>query len=207
MDNVIGQSHDSEKDDIYLKNVAKLGSSSENIYIVNDVLPQEEYTKIVNFTENSDLNLWISEPWGTQILNNESISKEIKEILNNIFQIAKTKSTNYYNIEFSSGLNDTSKFNLIKWGKGCSMKPHIDTYHQKGNHIVVMYYINDNYDGGEIVFPDYNVKIKPKSNSLIMFPGNENYLHEVLEVTGGLRYTFPTQLQFAGSTFFGRVRY
>jgi hypothetical protein len=81
MDNVIGQSHDSEKDDIYLKNVAKLGSSSENIYIVNDVLPQEEYTKIVNFTENSDLNLWISEPWGTQILNNESISKEIKDLL------------------------------------------------------------------------------------------------------------------------------
>jgi predicted 2-oxoglutarate/Fe(II)-dependent dioxygenase YbiX len=66
-----------------------------------------------------------------------------------------------------------------------------------------MYYPNDDYDGGEIVFPDYDLKIKPKPNSLIMFPGNENYLHGVLEVLKGFRHTFQVSFIFSGSTFVG----
>jgi hypothetical protein len=83
------------------------------------------------------------------------------------------------------------------------MSPHVDTDSQKHQHIVCMYYINDNYDGGEIVFPEYDLKIKPKSNSIIMFPGNENYRHGVLEVLKGFRYTFGMRFVFAGSTFLG----
>ena len=49
-------------------------------------------------------------------------------------------------------------------------------------------YYNDNYDGGEIVFINQNLKIKPKAGSLILFPSNQNYPHEVLPVISGNRY-------------------
>lgn len=49
-------------------------------------------------------------------------------------------------------------------------------------------YYNDNYSGGEIVFMDQNLKIKPKAGSLILFPSNEDYPHEVLPVLFGNRY-------------------
>jgi hypothetical protein len=44
----------------------------------------------------------------------------------------------------------------------------------------MIYYINDNYEGGEIYYPELNLKIKPKANSLVIHPSN--LLHEVFEI-------------------------
>ena len=192
---------DLEKDEIYLKNVAKLGSSAKNVYVIDNVLSNEEHQTLSNFINNSDQTLWIKEPWKTERIPQSSIPKDNIELLIKILTIARLKCIEYYNIELSDVVK--GEYHLMKLSKGNKMTPHVDTDYQKHQHIVCMYYVNDNYNGGEIVFPDYSIKIKPKSNSLIMFPGNENYVHEVLEVLEGFRYTFPARFMFAGSTFIG----
>lgn len=48
-------------------------------------------------------------------------------------------------------------------------------------------YINDDYEGGEIFFPDYNKIIKPSVNEFIFFPGTAYYMHGVKEVISGNR--------------------
>jgi len=50
-------------------------------------------------------------------------------------------------------------------------------------------YYNDNYKGGEIFFVNQDLKIKPTAGSLLLFPSNENYIHEVLPVDSGTRYS------------------
>jgi predicted 2-oxoglutarate/Fe(II)-dependent dioxygenase YbiX len=67
-------------------------------------------------------------------------------------------------------------------------------------HIASVYYINDDYTGGEINFPDHNLKIKPKANSFITFPSNSDYWHEVLENTGKERYSSTLWFHFDGSS-------
>lgn len=192
---------DLEKDEIYLKNVAKLGSSAKNVYVIDNVLSNEEHQILSNFVNNSDQTLWIKEIWKTERMPQSSIPEDNLELFKKIFTIARLKCIEYYDIELSNVLK--GEYHLMKWSKGNKMTPHVDTDYQKHQHIVCMYYVNDDYEGGEIVFPDYDIKIKPKANSLVMFPGNENYLHEVLEVLEGFRYTFPTRFMFAGSTFIG----
>ena len=192
---------DLEKDAIYLKNVAKLGSSEKNIYIVENVLSDEEYQVLFNFVNNSDQMPWIKEPWTTERLHAKSMPGNIVQLLKKISQISELKGTDYYDIQLSNQF--ITDYILMKWSKGSKMSANVDTDAQKHQHIVCMYYVNDNYDGGEIFFPDYGINVKPKSNSLVMFPGNENYVHEVLEVSGGFRYTFPMRFIFAGSTFVG----
>ena len=49
-------------------------------------------------------------------------------------------------------------------------------------------YLNDDYEGGEIFFPDYNLKIKPKKNELIFFPGTYYYMHGVRKLLSGNRF-------------------
>ena len=193
---------DLEKDEIYLKNVAKLGSSAKNVYIVDNFLSDEEYRTLSYFVNNSN-QIWIKEPWTTERTHKEAIPENILELLKKIFQTARINCIDYYDIDIEANDNFMGEYLLTKWSKGSKMTPHIDTDAQKHQHIVCMYYINDNYKGGELEFPDYNLTIKPKSNSLIMFPGNENYVHGVLEVLEGFRYTFPMRFQFAGSTFLG----
>lgn len=51
-----------------------------------------------------------------------------------------------------------------------------------------VFYWNDDYDGGEISFPKQNIKIKPSSGLLIIFPSNRDFPHEVFPVKNGVRY-------------------
>lgn len=188
------------KDRVYLKSVQKLGSSAKNVYVIDNFLSNEEHKTISNFV-NSDQTSWIAEPWGTERTMKDSVPEDIIELLKKIFEISRENCIDYYDIKLNTDFN--GEYILTKWSKGDAMQPHVDTDAQKHQHIVCMYYINDDYDGGELVFPDYDLKIKPKLNSLIMFPGNENYLHGVLEVSKGHRYTFGTRFVFSGSTFVG----
>ena len=55
----------------------------------------------------------------------------------------------------------------------------------------VLLYLNDDYDGGEIEFRHSNVKIKPEPGSVLFFPSNFLYVHEVYPVTKGPRYALP----------------
>lgn len=54
----------------------------------------------------------------------------------------------------------------------------------------VIIYINDNYEGGELIYPDLNFKVKPKSGMLVYHPGN--YRHYVSKVKKGQRYSLTT---------------
>jgi hypothetical protein len=192
---------DLEKDETYLNNVNKLGSSAKNVYVIDNFLSDEEHKTLYNFVNNDNQISWIKEPWGTERTPKDSIPKDIMKLLEKIFQTGRLNCVDYYDIEVDN--NFIGEYLLTKWSIGDVMNPHVDTDSQKHQHIVCMYYINDEYDGGELVFPDYNLKIKPKSNSLIMFPGNEKYLHGVLEVSKGFRYTFGMRFAFSGSKFLG----
>lgn len=82
---------------------------------------------------------------------------------------------------------------------GESTDPHSDQ-HQIGcscgycilNHETVklygaVFYLNDDYTGGEINYTKRGITHRPKANSLICHPASEDYEHEVLKVTSGIR--------------------
>jgi hypothetical protein len=54
-------------------------------------------------------------------------------------------------------------------------------------------YLNDNYEGGELYFPQHNgFKIKPKKGTMLIFSGTIDNMHGIKEVTSGTRYTHVT---------------
>jgi len=53
-----------------------------------------------------------------------------------------------------------------------------------------VYYLTDQFDGGELVYPKLNFKFKPVANSLILHPGKEPYWHGVDEINNGWRICF-----------------
>ena len=55
----------------------------------------------------------------------------------------------------------------------------------------VLLYLNDDYEGGEIEFMHSKIKIKPEPGSVLFFPSNFLYVHEVYPVTKGPRYALP----------------
>lgn len=68
---------------------------------------------------------------------------------------------------------------------------HRDTpYPQQHRKFALSLLLNDNYSGGELYLSEYDIKIKPKANTAIIFPGISS--HQVLEVKQGSRMTIIT---------------
>jgi len=83
-----------------------------------------------------------------------------------------------------------SSIHLLKYGEGGHLPAHIDQGVSSRVLSSVMY-LNDDYAGGEIEFVQSDVKLKPEAGSIIFFPSNFLYVHEVHEITSGYRYSMP----------------
>jgi len=54
-----------------------------------------------------------------------------------------------------------------------------------------IYYLNNDFEGGEIIFGREKVVVKPRRGLLLVFPSDDGHVHEVLPVREGIRYTMP----------------
>ena len=56
---------------------------------------------------------------------------------------------------------------------------HVDvTSHAGGKRVLIlMVYLNDDFNGGETVFPIFNDSVKPKKGGILLFPPMWMYLH------------------------------
>ena len=80
------------------------------------------------------------------------------------------------------------EYSILKYGKGQKFVNHIDDHKDHHRRMSWVYYINDDYTGGEISFPRFNLTYKPAANEFIVFPSNYVYNHSVLPVIEGTRY-------------------
>ncbi len=168
-----------------------------NIQVTENVLSQEEHKQLLDFSTN--VVYWQTQPWGVKFFESKKMPEEIVDILEKIFRIAYKKCTDIYNAKLR--VFERNEVHLIKFDKGYKMNQHVDTT----GDFAVIYYINDDYHGGEINFPDLNLKIKPKANSFITFPSNQDYLHEVFQNTEKERYSSTLWFNFEGSPYRGNI--
>ena len=82
-----------------------------------------------------------------------------------------------------------NKTHFACFEEGHGMHAHYDS--SKPNDIATVTYLNNDYDGGEIYFPEYEIEIKPEPGDLICFPDDPNFVHGVKPILKGTRYTTP----------------
>lgn len=81
------------------------------------------------------------------------------------------------------------KTHIAKFVAGRGMHEHFDS--NRPNDIATLVYLNDDYVGGDIYFPKYDISYKPKPGDLLCFPDNPDYVHGVKVIDLGTRYTTP----------------
>jgi hypothetical protein len=80
-------------------------------------------------------------------------------------------------------------YSILKYGIGQKFTNHVDDNIKYHRRLSLVYYINDDYTGGEIIFPRFNITYKPNKNELLLFPSTYVYNHSVVEVADGIRYS------------------
>ena len=91
---------------------------------------------------------------------------------------------------------------VLSYGIGGHYKPHIDGESiwmtPRGEKIwkkstdrdlSIVFYLNDEFAGGDFVFPELKIRVRPEPGMMVCFPSNHNYMHGVEPVTKGKRYS------------------
>ncbi|MFT4518625.1 MAG: putative 2-oxoglutarate/Fe(II)-dependent dioxygenase YbiX [Halioglobus sp.] len=64
--------------------------------------------------------------------------------------------------------------------------------------ISVLLYLDDNFEGGELLFGNFEYAVKPKPGMLVYFPSDRRYMHCALPVTSGQRHAIVSWLAQRG---------
>jgi hypothetical protein len=79
-------------------------------------------------------------------------------------------------------------FNMVKYGPGEKFNVHSDDGDPYRCTVSAVGYPNDNYDGGELWFDKFDIKIKPEAGDFILCPSSFIYSHASLPVESGIKY-------------------
>lgn len=124
-----------------------------------------------------------------------SIDREIDFIninLGNILYNYLDKYEKDYASKFSIRISGHTNYDMLKYDKDDFVNNHADDCPEHLRRISFVYYFNDDYEGGEINFPMYNISYKPKANEMIVFPSTYTYVHSVSKITDGSKYAIVT---------------
>ena len=93
-----------------------------------------------------------------------------------------------YTREYGAVIEDSENPQLLRYGKEQKFNHHVDDHPKITRRVSMTYYLNDDYEGGDVEFKRQGLRFKAKKNDLLIFPSNFMYHHQVHPVTDGLRY-------------------
>lgn len=187
-----------------------------------DVLTQEGIDALVSYirsTRQNDLAVFDADAtnrstavqWvvdkkvrNTQTVPVEPFLPHLHDLLQNVI---RDIANPFYGIEISG--YETPQ--LLRYGIGGMYEPHVDGeslwMKEDGTKVwrksverdlSAVIYLNDDFEGGEFIFPDLNIRVSPKPGLLLCFPSSHLYRHGVLPVTRGERLAIVTWMTVRG---------
>ena len=86
--------------------------------------------------------------------------------------------------------------NFVKYEQGTHFSYHSDHAHHYVCTISTIAYYNDDYEGGELAFDKLNLKLKPASGDVVVFPSTFIYSHASLPVIEGTKFAAVTMFDY-----------
>ncbi|TRD10470.1 hypothetical protein FGU71_00330 [Erythrobacter insulae] len=168
------------------------------IGIVPDFISEAERAALCDYARRPDAPwetyLPKKDVWHGRLINPRSMSPKILKLMAKIRQRIAEHIRSHYEIT-DPVYADTLQ--LVRWRPGDNQSPHADCMEPDGRPngtpwraFASIIYLNDEYEGGGIHFPERGLKPEIKPRMLAYFPSTNQYMHGVEPITSGLRYTF-----------------
>lgn len=158
---------------------------AEDIWEVENVLSQEEVEHLLSAARSSEDSSWYSDEqsqdWSGRVMNVPLAYGETSKEADIVFKLAKI-------IEnlFTDMTKYVQPYSILRTRTGEGFPYHSDSVTDIYNVFGLVFYLNDDYTGGELDYQDLNISVKPKTNSMLIH--RAHLIHGVKEVTIGTRY-------------------
>ncbi len=187
------------------------GSGPENIHVFENFIEKDDleiiqdFCPTINEWNNSKESVYAEDGtclYNADYWNDRQCSSDILQRLSvPVFKIIEK----YIN-KMQLALEDIYNLKLsprppviMKWRPGIEQRPHADKQLSNGEpnafvdyDLNSLFYYNDDFEGGELFYPQHDITVKPKPGLAIAHPGDVNYLHGVTMIRSGNRYTTPS---------------
>lgn len=127
---------------------------------------------------------------------------DIIEILPQIVELYKKAVTHIINPFYKFEIFDSEVPQLLSYSKDGFYNPHCDSeslwkngegkieWKKSSNRdLSTILFLNNDFTGGDLIFPDLKIRIRPEPGMLVCFPSNHNYIHGVEPVLSGERFS------------------
>lgn len=189
------------------------GRSADNIVEIENFLTEDEIRILNDFGRNNkvwDLTethynengtvIYDSNVWADRVasfLTLQKIDKDLVKLIYGMIDRLQIEVEKFFNVEV-----EATGPAVVRWPVGTRQEPHADKELHEGPDaglpndfpwydIASIFYLNDDYEGGELYFPVQGLEFKPKVGAVYFFPGDMHYVHGVRPVQSGCRYTSP----------------
>jgi hypothetical protein len=189
------------------------GNSINNIVEIKDFLTLDERKRLMDFALNNKiwditethvdedgLVLYDHRVWEDRVCTYNSLMASDPSILELIYSMIarlKIEVDKFFDVD----ARETGPA-IVRWPIGSRQEPHADkefhTGPEKGRandfpwyDLAGLFYFNDDYEGGELYFPQHGIEFQPVAGAAYFFPGDMYYAHGVRPVRSGNRFTSP----------------
>jgi hypothetical protein len=190
------------------------GEGPEMIGEIENFLTEEECDYLENFARNNKIwdvteshfnengtIIYDHRPWENRVATLNTLTKadpNTVEMLRAIINRLQPEIEKFFNVIEAEPTNPA----IVRWPVGTFQFPHADKELHEGPDagtendfpwydLGTIFYLNEDYEGGELHFPRQKIVFKPKRRAVYFFPGDKNYIHGVDKVLSGTRYTSP----------------
>ncbi len=99
---------------------------------------------------------------------------------------------------YSCKLKSLEAPQVLRYSRGSHYKPHSDSdvinpatgrwRKAQNRDYSLLIYLDEDFEGGELIFPNFNYKLRPEAGMLAAFPSDCRYLHGAMPVLSGVRH-------------------
>jgi prolyl 4-hydroxylase len=177
------------------------------IIIKENVIPQENIDEIMLLTNNTKdishatiINDKKEDSYETNLETRNTLWYHITDEMNKKFEEAVASCfTEHVAPRYNCQFKSYEPVQFLGYPVGGHYKGHNDGEHFNfetrqwervmERDVSFLFYLNDQYGGGELEFYDLGLTIKPKKGMMIAFPSYKEFAHKVHPVTWGHRYS------------------
>lgn len=194
----------------------------QDVLIQNGALDLEDLRTLMDYVKQARLldslvsNEAAQDSAATQWIVDRSI-RDTQEVQLSEAMIAKLADIErawvaaYINPFYAVEVRDSEPWQILHYGVGGHYIPHVDAEtlfkdddglnlweKTLDRDLSVVCFLNDGFEGGELVFPELDLSIEPHAGTLVCFPSDHNFIHGVNPVRAGHRYTLVSWMRIVG---------
>ncbi len=165
----------------------KLITHADKIFVIENFITDEECLALLSNFNKATFD--IPDPnikSGYSISGEEAVRyyhSDSEDLEHKVFKKIGATLSNFYNKD----IEIKSMFHSLML-PGSKNPLHWDNYVENGEEdISTLLYLNNDFSGGDLSFPDQNIKIHPAAGTFVFFEGSQDLTHEVEMVQSGHR--------------------